>query len=59
MTGTWEVRPYGFTLVNADNGRDYVVQSYPVKGGIKLLTVTDGKWTDGSPITLYCVEGKR
>ncbi|BAQ10040.1 hypothetical protein OXB_1569 [Bacillus sp. OxB-1] len=59
LTGTWEIRPYGFTLVNADNGRDYVVQSYPVKGGIKLLTVTDGKWTDGSPITLYYVEGKR
>ncbi len=58
-SGKWEVRDYGFVLVNADGGDDYVIEpSNKNKSGIKLLTVTDGKYNDGSPILIYFCDGK-
>ena len=58
-SGAWEVRDYGFVLVNADGGEDYVIErSNKNPSGIKLLTVTDGTYNDGSPILIYFCDGK-
>lgn len=38
LIGKWEVNRYGFVLLDADYGEDYIVDYYPERGGIKLMT---------------------